>query len=179
VNDKDSVVLVDKSGRDLLTKDGIPRTMEKLAAHQQGVLHKAVSVFIFNRQREFLLQKRATHKYHSPGKWTNTCCTHPFPGEKPIDAARRRLKEEMGLSCELVEAFTFSYKAEVGNGLVENEFDHVFVGFSNASPVLNPEEASDWRWITAVRLSAEISEHPEMFTPWLRIIYKKAVSPQS
>ena len=106
-------------------------TMGKIEAHRCGLLHRAISVFIFNDRDELLLQRRAAGKYHSPNRWTNTCCTHPLPGETPFASAQRRLNEEMGLGATLTEVFTFSYQADVGNGLIENEFDHVFFGVSN------------------------------------------------
>jgi len=124
-----SVVLVDEYGHDLFNQEGRLSTMEKIEAHRRGWLHRAVSVFIFNNRNELLLQKRAIDKYHSPKKWTNTCCTHPLPGETPLMTARRRLSEEMGLVAILTEVFTFLYQADVGNGLTENEFDHVFSGY--------------------------------------------------
>src|SRR5215468_430433 len=101
-------------------------TMEKLSAHEQGVLHRAISVFIFNEKGEMLLQQRASRKYHSGGLWTNACCSHPHPGEATHAAALRRLKEEMGFETSLKKAFDFVYKTSFDNGLTEHEFDHVF-----------------------------------------------------
>lgn len=115
------VVLVDEQDKET-------GTMEKLQAHLNGRLHRAVSVFLFNSKGELLLQQRASGKYHSANLWTNTCCSHPRPGESAYDAANRRLYEEMGLACELSEVFSFIYKAHLGNNLTEHEFDHVFVG---------------------------------------------------
>jgi isopentenyl-diphosphate Delta-isomerase len=171
--DQESVVLVDKTGHDLLNSDGSVRTLEKLEAHKQGTLHRAVSVFVFNKDNHLLLQKRALNKYHSPDKWSNTCCTHPFPGESPHAAASRRLKEEMGLECILTEAFTFLYSAELDHSLTENEFDHIFLGFSNENPVSDPNEVSEWKWISLQELSQEISNRPEIFSVWLRYMYPK------
>jgi len=170
-----SVVLVDKYGRHLFAQDGRPSTMEKVEAHRRGLLHSAVSVFIFNNRNELLLQKRAVSKYHSPGKWTNTCCTHPSPGETPIMCARRRLSEEMGLVVELAEAFTFSYKADVGNGLVENEFDHVFLGLSNQNPNPDPVELSDWTWVPIEELSQDLVRNPNKYSPWIRQCFGEVV----
>lgn len=165
------VVLVDECGHDLFDQNGRLSTMEKIKVHRWGLLHSAISVFIFNDKNELLLQKRSISKYHSPGKWTNTCCTHPLPGEAPIMSAQRRLSEEMGLVAALAEVFTFSYKAVVGNGLIENEFDHVFLGVSNQKPRPNPAEVSDWTWVTIKELKQELVWNPEKYTPWLRYCF--------
>jgi isopentenyl-diphosphate delta-isomerase len=170
-----AVVLVDKCGRDLFNQDGRLSTIEKMKAHRRGLLHRAVSIFIFNDRNELLLQKRAVRKYHSPEKWTNTCCTHPSPGETPIMSARRRLSEEMGLVAELTEVFTFAYKADVGNGLIENEFDHVFLGVSNQNPSPNPAEVSDWTWVTIEELDQELIGNPERYSPWFRQCFSEVV----
>ena len=170
-----AVVLIDEYGRDLFDQDGGLSTMEKIEVHRLGLLHSAVSVFIFNDRNELLLQKRATGKYHSPGKWTNTCCTHPLPEETPILAARRRLSEEMGLVAALTEVFTFPYKADVGNGLIENEFDHVFIGVSNQNPTPNPAEVSDWTWVTTEELEQQLVGNPERYSPWLRQCFSEVI----
>ena len=172
---RDSVVLVDEYGHDLFNQDGRLSTMEKIEAHRYGLLHRAVSVFILNDRNELLLQKRAADKYHSPGKWTNTCCTHPSPGESPLIAARRRLCEEMGLAVTLTETFTFVYKADVGNQLIEYEFDHVFFGLSNCNPTPNFIEVSDWAWVNIDKLKDEISCYPDKYTIWLRQCFEKLV----
>jgi isopentenyl-diphosphate delta-isomerase len=172
----DSVVLVDKYGHDLFNPDGRLALMEKLEAHRLGLLHRAVSVYIFNDANELLLQKRAVDKYHSPGKWTNTCCTHPLSGEAPLLTARRRLSEEMGLVAELTEVFTFSYRANVGNGLIENEFDHIFLGVSNQDPKPNPAEVSDWNWIKIATLEQELNRNPGEYSPWLRQCFSEVVN---
>jgi isopentenyl-diphosphate delta-isomerase len=170
-----SVVLVDEYGRDLHKDDGRLDTFEKIEAHRRGLLHRAVSVFIFSDRNELLLQRRAASKYHSPSKWSNTCCTHPLPGEIPLMAAQRRLIEEMGLVVVLTEVFTFSYLADVGGGLIENEFDHVFFGTSNQSPDPDPTEVSDWDWVTIKDLEEELSRNPHKFTPWLRQCFSEVV----
>lgn len=172
---QDEVVLVDEHGLDLCKDDGVLVTMEKMEAHRRGLLHRAVSVFIFNDRNEFLLHKRSFTKYHTPGKWTNTCCTHPSPGENPIVAARRRLIEEMGFVSPLTEIFTFAYKANVGNGLIENEFDHVFVGVFNHDPNPNPEEVSDWRWVAINELEQDLNKNPDSYTPWLQQCFSQVV----
>ena len=175
MEEKDRVVLVDNCGNALINFDGKISTMYKTDAHRLGSLHRAISVFIFNSRNELLLQKRAEGKYHSPGKWTNTCCTHPYPGEIPLICAQRRLGEEMGLLAELTEAFSFSYRADVGNGLIENEFDHVFLGVSNQNPSPDPTEVSDWMWETLGALEHKLLVSPERYSPWLRKCFKEVV----
>lgn len=161
------VVLVDADGRDLLDAGGAPQTLGKAEAHRRGSRHRAVSVFVFDGER-LLLQRRADGKYHSGGLWTNTCCTHPRPGESPLAAATRRLEEEMGVRCELRELFQFTYHAEVGTDVFEHEFDHVFVGDWRGSPRPLAGEVAQWRWAGARELLAELEREPERFTYWLR-----------
>ena len=131
---EEKVILVDKN-------DNQVGLMPKLEAHEKGILHRAFSVFIFNSKYELLLQKRASSKYHSGGLWTNTCCSHPREGEDILDAANRRLDEEMGIKTSLRKVFDFIYTAELDNNLIENEFDHVFYGVYDTDPILNKEEA--------------------------------------
>jgi isopentenyl-diphosphate delta-isomerase len=156
------VVLVDE-------QDNAIGTMEKQQAHVEGVLHRAFSIFIFNSEKKLLLQKRASSKYHCGGLWTNTCCSHPRENETVLDAANRRLEEEMGMSCNLQSIFSFVYKAEFENGLTEHEFDHVFFGESNSTPTLNFEEVEDFRYVGMEELQIEINENPAHFTPWFLI----------
>src|SRR5258708_11693049 len=120
--------------------------MEKMEAHQKALLHRAFSVFIFNSKGEFLLQRRALTKYHSAGLWTNACCSHPRPGEETLQAAKRRLKEEIGIETDLTFKTKFTYKTEFDNGLTEHEVDHVFTGYYNEDPKLNHNEADDFKW---------------------------------
>lgn len=147
--------------------------MEKMEAHEKGVMHRAFSVFIFNSKGEMLLQKRADEKYHSAGLWSNAACSHPHTDEKTADAAHRRLQEEMGFDCEIEEAFSFTYKAHVGDGLTEHEYDHVFVGHSDAKPVPDPDEVSDWKYVDFDWLLEDIDNHPDDYTVWFRIAVKE------
>jgi len=143
---------------------------EKLSVHREGTLHRAFSVFIFNTRGEFLLQRRALGKYHSPGLWSNTCCGHPHVGQETVAAARRRLEDEMGLSCPLEKVGSFIYRADVGDGLIEHELDHLLIGYCDLDPILNFTEADAWRRIHHSRLRMEIESRPDKFTRWLRII---------
>jgi isopentenyl-diphosphate delta-isomerase len=158
---EEKVILVDISDRPV-------GTAEKLQAHRDGLLHRAFSIFVLNSQGQLLLQKRAAHKYHSGGLWTNTCCSHPRPDESTLMAAHRRLQEEMGFDCDLQEIFSFIYQAALDHDLTEYEFDHVFLGYSDRAPLLNPEEAEDWKWIDLTTLQTDIQLHPEAYTYWLR-----------
>ncbi len=143
-------------------------TAEKLEAHTAGRLHRAFSVFVLNDQDQLLLQRRAAGKYHSPGLWSNTCCSHPRPGESTAGAASRRLVEEMGFTCDLEHAGSFLYRAEVGGGLVEHELDHLFVGRWSGAPDPDPAEVDGWRWIDLPGLRREVAASPASFTYWLR-----------
>lgn len=154
-------------------EDKVLGVMNKLEAHQKGVLHRAFSVFLFNDKGDMLLQKRADCKYHSPQKWTNACCSHPREGETYKDAAIRRLYEELGISTEITEKFHFIYKANVGQGLWEHELDYVFVGNYEGKFHLNPNEVSEIRYISWENLEQEINENPENFTEWFKIILKE------
>lgn len=146
---------------------------DKLVAHQKGLKHRAISVLLFNEKGEWLLQKRAFNKYHSGGLWTNTCCSHPFPKENTQASAERRLMEEMGMKSDLNYLFDFSYCVKLDNELTENELDHVFIGKSEKLPILNKEEACDYRYISSEALGKEIHDQPENFTEWFKIIFDK------
>lgn len=160
----------------LVDEDDYPLgLMEKMEAHKKGKLHRAFSIFVFNTNMKLLLQQRADTKYHSAGLWSNTCCSHPRHGEKTIDAAKRRLKEEMGLQCDLIFVFSFVYKAELNNGLIEHEYDHVFVGISNEEPITNPNEVKAWKYITLTELKNDIAKNPEQYTEWLKICLPKMI----
>ncbi len=163
------VVLVDE-------QDNPIGKMEKQQAHIEGLLHRAFSIFIFNSEKKLLLQKRASSKYHCGGLWTNSCCSHPRENENIQDAANRRLAEEMGMQCSLKPIFTFMYKAEFDNGLIEHEFDHVFFGESDQNPKINPEEVETYRYIAMEDLQQEVKEFPQNFTPWLIIALDRVLA---
>jgi isopentenyl-diphosphate delta-isomerase len=153
-------VLVDRDDREIGTE-------EKQRAHEVGALHRAVSVFLFDGHGRVLLQRRAKRKYHSAGKWSNTCCSHPRPGETPVDAAHRRLGEEMGIACELTPAFSFIYRAELDRGLIEHELDHVFVGTFTGAPTPDAREVASWGWMPISALIADCAADPEKYSAWL------------
>jgi isopentenyl-diphosphate Delta-isomerase len=144
-------------------------TEEKLKAHREGMLHRAFSVFVFNAEGQLLLQQRSPEKYHSGGLWTNTCCSHPRPDEDVEAAAARRLAEEMGIVCPLRKAFSFVYREDVAPGLVEHEFDHVFIGRFDGVAQPDPNEASDARWVDRAVLQRELEERPENYSAWFRL----------
>ncbi|MEM9685644.1 MAG: isopentenyl-diphosphate Delta-isomerase [Bacteroidota bacterium] len=155
------------------TKDEPEGLMPKLEAHRKGLLHRAFSVFILNDKRELMLQQRAVHKYHSPGLWTNTCCSHQREGESNIEAGKRRLQEEMGFVTELQTLFSFIYKAHFDNGLTEHEFDHVLLGTCNNAPVINPAEVADWKWMPLEAVEQHIADRPELYTVWFKIVFDR------
>lgn len=160
----------------LVTKDDKPLgTMEKMEAHEKGVLHRAFSLFIFNSQKQLLMQMRALDKYHSPGLWTNTVCSHPRSGEDVLEAAHRRLDEEMGLKCDLTELFAFLYKADVGDGLKEHEFDHVLIGTTDEKPVPNPQEVSEYKYVDFDWVVKDVEANPASYTEWFKIALKELV----
>jgi isopentenyl-diphosphate delta-isomerase len=163
---EEHVVLVDDDDNEV-------GTMEKMEAHLQGKKHRAFSVFVFNLEGELLLQQRALDKYHSGGKWTNTCCSHPRPGEETLEAAHRRLMEEMGMDCPLNHVFSFIYRAAVQANLVENEYDHVFFGVSDTVPNPSPAEVAAYRYISLDDLARELVEHPADYTEWLKICFEQ------
>lgn len=156
---QEQVILVDSND----TETGV---MEKMEAHQKAVLHRAVSVFIVNSKGEWLLQRRALEKYHSNGLWTNTCCSHPKPGESSIETANRRLMEEMGMTAKLRKLFHFIYKEPLDNELTEYELDHVFVGISDDEPNINTDEVLSWKYVSYHTLKQDITKNPENYTVW-------------
>ena len=153
--------------------DEVLGLMEKQQAHINGLLHRAFSVFLFNKNGEMLLQKRASEKYHSPDQWTNAVCSHPKNGETYLEGAKRRLKEELGIEAELSEKFNFIYKADVGGNLWEHELDYVFTGIYEDEFHLNKNEVSEIRYISMEKLNQEMKENPEHFTEWFKIILEE------
>lgn len=160
------VILVDEEDREL-------GMMEKLEAHQRGVLHRALSVLVFNSKGEILLQQRAHSKYHSGGLWTNTCCSHPRPSESTDDAATRRLMEEMGIHVKLHHTGSFIYNAKLDHDLIEHELDHVYTGRFNENPIINQHEVSDWKYVPIDSLLRDVDANPAQYTEWFKIILKK------
>lgn len=164
------VILVDEG-------DNAIGTMEKMEAHKKGVLHRAFSVLLFDGGGRILLQKRASKKYHSSGLWTNTCCSHPAPGEKMEDAVRRRLLEEMGIDLQPEFAYKFIYRANLDQGLIEHEFDHVFIGTFDGEPDINHEEVEDWKFVALDWLKKDIGENPGRYTYWFKLIIEHPALP--
>ena len=162
----EEVILVDESDNEIGKE-------EKLKAHKEGKLHRCFSILVFNPKEELLIQKRSKNKYHSGGLWANTCCSHPKPGEITEIAAHRRLKEEFGFDCELKPIFNFTYKKTFDNGLIEHEFDHVFMGVTNSKPQPNKEEIEDFKWVPIEELKKDIKENPENYAYWFKIIVDK------
>ena len=167
--EKDEVIIVNKKDRQI-------GTMEKVEAHRQGLLHRAFSIFIFNSKNEMLLQKRAINKYHSGGLWTNTCCSHPKPGEDMDAAANRRLMEEMNINCSIKKVFSFIYKKEVDNYLIEHEFDHVYLGKFDGVPEPNHKEVLQWKFTEWSTLKLDVKQNPGHYTEWFKIGLKKVDS---
>ena len=164
--EEEKVILVDENDNQI----GL---MPKMEAHEKAVLHRAFSVFIFNDKNELMLQQRALHKYHSPGLWTNTCCSHQRDGESNIEAGKRRLNEEMGFVADLRETTSFVYKAPLDNGLTEHELDHVMIGNYNEEPIINKDEVASWKWMPLEDVKVDIALRPEKYTAWFKIIFEK------
>ena len=165
-DNEEQVILVDSNDNQL-------GTMEKMEAHIKAVLHRAFSVFVFNDRGELMLQQRALRKKDTPGVWANLLCSHPRPGDEAMQAAHRRMVEEMGFDCELTKLFDFVYKAALEKGLSEHEFDHVFVGTYNGEPVINKEEVETWRWRSMDDIAADLKVRPEEYTIWFRIAFDR------
>ena len=163
---EEEVILVD-------VNDTPVGTMPKMEAHEKAILHRAFSVFILNKEGQLMLQQRALHKYHSPGLWTNTCCSHQRMGETNLEAGARRLQEEMGFETPLEELFSFIYKAPFDNGLTEHELDHVLLGHHNAVPEINTEEVASWKWMDLDQVAKEIITMPDQYTVWFKIIFDR------
>ena len=163
---EEQVILVDKHDNQI----GL---MPKMEAHEKALLHRAFSVFVFNEKNQLMLQQRASHKYHSPSLWTNTCCSHQRDGESNLEAGKRRLFEEMGFVTELKETTSFIYKAPFENGLTEHEFDHILVGNYNGTPNINKEEVADWKWMDIELVKKDVKNNPDNYTAWFKIIFEK------
>lgn len=163
---EEKVVLVNE-------KDEKIGLMPKMEAHEKALLHRAFSVFVFNDKNELMIQQRALHKYHSPGLWTNTCCSHQRDGENNIDAGKRRLQEEMGFSTDLKETISFIYKAPFDNGLTEHEYDHMLVGKYNDDPNINLDEVAAWKWMSMEAVEKDMKANPSIYTEWFKIIFDK------
>ncbi len=163
---EEQVILVDENDNQI----GL---MPKMEAHEKALLHRAFSVFVFNNKHELMLQQRAIDKYHSPGLWTNTCCSHQRDGESNIEAGKRRLQEEMGFSVDLKETISFIYKAPFDNGLTEHEYDYVMIGKYNDMPTINLDEVASWKWMPLEEIEVDMALHPEVYTEWFKIIFSK------
>tara|TARA_B110000091_G_scaffold105168_1_gene114201 strand:+ start:57 stop:605 length:549 start_codon:yes stop_codon:yes gene_type:complete len=164
---EEQVILVDENDNQI----GL---MPKMEAHEKAVLHRAFSVFVFNKNGELMLQQRAAHKYHSPLLWTNTCCSHQRDGETNLEAGTRRLQEEMGFTTNLKEVFSFIYKAPFDNGLTEHELDHVMVGTFEKKPAINAEEVQNYKWMSLENVKKDIETNSEIYTAWFKIIFKES-----
>lgn len=159
----EKVILVDE-------QDNVLGSMEKMEAHQKGILHRAFSILIFNSKGEVLLQKRSQKKYHSGGLWTNACCSHPAPNESMIEATRKRLKHEMGIDLQPAFAYKFLYETKLDKNLTEHELDHVFIGIFDGTPRINPDEVEDWKFINLHALRKDLDQHPDHYTAWFKLI---------
>ena len=159
--DNDPVILVNAADAEMGTAD-------KLDAHRRGLKHRAISVLVRNKDGMLLLQRRSAGKYHSGGLWANACCSHPLPGEDEAAAARRRLKQEMGVDCALVPMFVTQYRAVVSDGLIEDEVVHVFAGTFDGPVHPDRAEASEWKWIALAELEGDIGARPEQYAVWFR-----------
>lgn len=169
MSDKLEIILVDE-------KDQETWLWEKMDVHERWLLHRATSVLILNKKWNMLLQQRALNKYHCGWMWSNATCTHPLPNESNIDAACRRLQEEMWFDTELKEIFEFRYTAHFDNWLTENEYDHVFLWYYDGGVFPNPEEAYGYKWIWVEELKKDIKENSEIYTPRFKIILEKYFS---
>ncbi len=157
------VVLVDENDHEV----GIA---EKMEAHRQGWLHRAFSVFVYNSHGEMLIHRRSAGKYHGAGLWTNACCSHPEPGEDMMSAVDRRLKQEMGMTLKTDKVLKTTYRLDMGNGLIEHEIDHVFLGVTDGVPRPDPEEVEEWAYVAPLTVEADIRVHPNRYTPWFRLL---------
>ena len=159
----EKVILVDE-------QDNVLGAMEKMEAHQKGILHRAFSILIFNSKGEVLLQKRSQKKYHSGGLWTNACCSHPAPNESMAEATQKRLKHEMGIDLQPEFAYKFLYKIKLDKNLTEHELDHVFIGIFDGTPHVNSDEVEDWKFVNLQSLRKDLGQHPDHYTAWFKLI---------
>jgi isopentenyl-diphosphate delta-isomerase len=164
--ERTEVILVDEH-------DNETGTCEKMEAHYQGLLHRAFSVFIFDKKGRMLLQQRAMEKYHSGGLWTNACCSHPQPGEETIASAKRRLREELGFETPIEKVFDFTYRAEFENGLIEHEFDHVFAGEYEGVILFNTSEVMNVTYKFPDEIREDMKLRPGQYTPWFHLAFPK------
>jgi len=164
--EREYVILVDENDRQT-------GTCEKLEAHEKGLLHRAFSIFLFNRKGEMLLQQRAAEKYHTPGLWSNTCCSHPRPNEEMEEAIDRKLFQEMGIYSKVEKVFDFVYRADLENGLIENEVDHVYFGEYNEAPDPNPAEIQTWKYSSFEEIKKDMEKDETSFTPWFKIVLER------
>jgi isopentenyl-diphosphate delta-isomerase len=154
--------------------DNAVGTLDKTSVHEQGLLHRAFSILIYSSDKsKLLIHQRADNKYHSAGLWTNACCSHPRVDEDLEQAAHRRLQEEMGFDCELTKKHEFIYRVELDNGMIEHEYDHVFVGYYDGSPDPNPNEVKDWKYVDVKEVSIDIELNPQKYSYWFKEIYKE------
>lgn len=161
---EEKVILVDAGNNPI-------GTMEKLEAHRRGLLHRAFSIFIFNSEGKMLVHQRADSKYHCAGLWTNACCSHPRPGEKTAEGLQRKLDQEMGFGTALTKALDFTYRSELQNGLIEYEFDEVYIGNYDGPVNANPEEVQAWKYSSMREIKRSLEQNPEIFTPWFRLLF--------
>lgn len=160
-----NIILVNK-------KDNEVGFGEKINIHKKGLLHRAFSIFVFNSKKELLLQQRALNKYHSGGLWTNTCCSHPKPGEEVLDAAHRRLQEEMGFDCKLEEKFSFVYRTKFLD-LSEYEYDHVIFGIYDSNPTVNCKEVASFKWMDIEDIKNDLKKNAQKYSYWFKIAFPK------
>lgn len=161
-----NVILVDSNDNEI----GVH---EKIQAHKKGYLHRAFSIFIFNSKNQLLLQQRAKDKYHSGGLWTNTVCSHPIPNEDINISVLNRLQEEMGFKTNVKQIFSFLYKSEYQNGIIEHEIDHIFFGFFNGDITPNPVEVMDYKWDFIDNINLDVQKNSDNYTSWFKLILKK------
>jgi len=159
----EKVILVDE-------QDKVVGSMEKMEAHQKGILHRAFSILIFNSKKELLLQKRSKNKYHSGGLWTNACCSHPTLDESIEASTRKRLKYEMGIDLQPAFAYKFIYESKLDKDLIEHELDYVYTGIFDGVPTVNKDEVEDWKFVDLKSLRYDINQHPDEYTVWFRLI---------